>query len=188
MCIGGGTAALDSANLHGAEAFVSEIKEIARGTFRPEFFLAEIEDVHAGKDLIIDLFDPGDAEVGVTNIMTLYGPDDTPWADCDYTVISWKDGSVEETGSPSPCAIDATRTVGGSSCGNLTSPPGCKYNGDWLEIVVSIPPGYTCDPTADPSTPNDCWWKIHYTYAGSVNDRTTWGAKIVGNPIHLVFG
>ncbi|MFQ5967558.1 MAG: hypothetical protein ACE5MI_08090, partial [Acidimicrobiia bacterium] len=145
-----------------------------------EFFLAEVKEVHAGKDMLLELFDPGDAEANIPNAMTLLGPDGNPWPSCSYRVISWKDGSVEETGNPSPCVIDATRTT--TNCGQISSPPGCKFNGDWLEITVPIPPSYTCDPV------NGCWWMIRYNYGGSVNDRTTWAATIVGNPIHLVFG
>jgi hypothetical protein len=30
------------------------------------------------------------------------------------------------------------------------------------------------------------WWKIRYTVGSSATDRTTWSAKITGNPVHLV--
>ena len=155
----------------------------------PEFFLAEVEDVHAGKALVLELFDPGDAAPNVANSMSLIGPDDTVWPNCSYTVTSWKDGSTEESGTRSPpggCTIDTTRTT--NQCGQISSPAGCKYNGDWLTITLTLPNTYTCDPTALPSTPNDCWWKIRYSYGGAVYDRTTWAAKIIGNPVHLVFG
>ena len=144
-----------------------------------EFFLAEVDEIHAGKDLILQLFDPGDAAANVSNVMTVLGPDGNPWPGCSYEVVSWKDGSIEESGSPSPCVIDATRTT--TNCGQISSPPGCKYNGDWLTITISLPPTYLCDPV------NGCWWKIRYNYGGSVNDRTTWSARIIGNPIHLIF-
>ena len=153
----------------------------------PEFFFAEVDDVHAGKDFEIRLFDPGDAAANVTNFMTLIGPDDTAWPTCNYEVVSWKTGGIEDSGTASPCTINATRTT--TNCGTTSSPePACKYNGDWLTINVTIPATYTCDPAADPSTPNDCWWKIRYNYGGSVNDRTTWSARILGNPVHLVLG
>ena len=36
-----------------------------------------------------------------------------------------------------------------------------------------------------PPTNND-WWQIRYTFSGTVTDRTTWSARIIGDPVHLV--
>jgi hypothetical protein len=42
--------------------------------------------------------------------------------------------------------------------------------------------GYTCDTTQALG----CWWKILIHNEGQAHDRTTWSARITGNPLRLV--
>jgi hypothetical protein len=70
------------------------------------------------------------------------------------------------------------------NCSIVTRSGGSNtYNGQWLDIEISIPTSYTCSA--------DCWWKVRYdfanvTFGNSPNDRTVWSAQIVGDPVHLV--
>ena len=54
------------------------------------------------------------------------------------------------------------------------------FNSRLLEITVDLT-GY-----APPSDNN--WWKIYYNFNSgtAVTDRTTWSARILGDPVHLV--
>jgi hypothetical protein len=70
--------------------------------------------------------------------------------------------------SASPCTINATR--GSQNDAN-------NFDGRWIQAAMTLPDTYSC---------SDCWWKVRYEFAGSVQDTTTWRAYIVGNPIHLV--
>ncbi len=125
-----------------------------------EFFLAEVAQVHAGKELILDFFDPGDASGN--NSITILAPSGSSPA-CHLTVAN--DGISRNL---DPCVINATR-------------PSFNYNGDWLSVAITLPPDYSCG--------SNCWWKVRYNYSsGSVTDRTTWTARIVGDPVRLVLG
>jgi Flp pilus assembly protein TadG len=133
------------------------------GTFSATFYLAEVEAVHAGKVLRINLFDPGDGQSGTYDVNILRpGGSTTP---CTYGA---RGGGITTVTS---CSI-VTRT-GGTN----------QYNGQWLDIEIRIPSGYTCS--------TDCWWRVRYDFASvssgnSPNDRTVWSAQIVGDPVHLI--
>ena len=122
------------------------------------FFLAEVAELHAGKRLVIELFDPGDASGD--NLLTI----------------------VDPSGESPPCRIqvpaDGIDTTQGSCVINATR-PAYNYNGDWITVSIDLPDTYTCDD-------DDCWWHLEYDYQGNANDTTTWTARIVGNPVRLV--
>jgi hypothetical protein len=122
------------------------------------FYLGDVSPIHAGKTFQIDLFDPGDGGSG-NYFVEILQPGDT-MATCKYTDASgvW--------GSSGSCRIQ-TR----NSSGNV-------YNGKWVNIRVELGSTYTC---------TDCWWKVRYDFGGATpNDRTTWRASILGDPVHLV--
>lgn len=123
-----------------------------------EFFLAEVAEVHAGRNLIIELWDPGDA--AGNHSVSILDPDlNIP--PCDWSA------TTGESGSPANCDIPTSLPGGGG-----------KFNDHLVTIRIAIPPDYTCAAT--------CWWKIHYNYPGTTNDTTTWSARIEGNPIRIV--
>jgi len=135
-----------------------------------EFFLAEVDDRYAGRTLVVELYDPGDAQENVTNIIKLLGPGGTPWTGgCDISKrehLTTDFVFLDSDAFGTECDIDATR-------------PTFNYDGDWLRIEVDLPEGYSC---------TDCWWKIRYQYGGSTADTTTWRAYISGSPVRLVLG
>ncbi len=123
-----------------------------------DFFLAEVEEIHAGKRLVVELFDPGDANGN--NFLTIVDPfGNSP--PCRIVVPA--DG-IDST--QASCVINATR-------------PAFDYNGDWITVEIELPDSYTCNGS-------DCWWHIEYDYQGSATDTTTWTARIEGNPVRLV--
>jgi len=121
-----------------------------------EFYLADVEEIHAGKTLIISLFDPGDAS-GNHNISIVDPHGNVPA--CDMVA----DGSASGySGHYSPCRI-------------YTSDG--RYNDHKLTISIDLT-GYTCS--------SDCWWKVRYSYPSTTQDTTTWAVHIDGNPVRLV--
>lgn len=141
------------------------------------FDLAEISPSYRGKELVIELYDPGDVTVGLSNIIHLVHPNG---ADAPNCRVFWKEEIGDawtpwEDPNPSPCTVDATRTSGNDN-----------FQGDWIRVEIDLPDTYNCDGGA----PLNCWWQVRYEFggAGSVQDTTTWRAFIVGNPVHLLPG
>ena len=123
-----------------------------------DFFLAEVDEVHKGKQLIIELFDPGEANGN--NFIHIRDPfGNSP----DVPRLGAERRIDEDAGH---CIIDATR-------------PARNYNGDWIYVSIDLPGGYSCNGS-------NCWWKIFYDYANEATDTTTWTARIEGNPVRLV--
>jgi Flp pilus assembly protein TadG len=129
-----------------------------------EFHLAEVEEVHAGKGLVIELWDPGDAK-GKHSVAILDPSGGSPACTWEAEEDS---GSGTDSGTESSCVIATGTSTGG----------GGRYNNWLLTIRVTLPTDYTCAA--------DCWWKIHYNYPGRTQDTTTWSAHIEGNPLRLV--
>jgi Flp pilus assembly protein TadG len=123
------------------------------------FYLAEIPAEHAGKRLRLELWDPGEGGQNI-QIMRPSGTNGNTWT---ATPFSWVSPGVAGSPANNVTSVDVTAS---------------KFNGRLLEITVDLT-GY-----APPS--NNNWWQIRYTFAGTVNDRTTWSARIEGDPIHLV--
>jgi hypothetical protein len=123
------------------------------------FYLAEIAPEHAGKKLKLELFDPGEGGKTI-EIMKPSGTDGNTWTPATF---SWKSDSTTATGANNVTSLDVTNSV---------------FNGKLVEITIDLA-GY------GPPTNND-WWQIRYTFSGAVTDRTTWSARIIGDPVHLV--
>ena len=123
-----------------------------------DLFLVEVGEEHQGKSLIIELFDVGDITGGSAADKMTLRDGNRAIPDC-----SWMSDDGE-AGGPGPCVI---------------STPDKRFNGELLTITVPIPNDYTCSGLS-------CWFKIDYQYVGTVNDTTTWAARLPGNPIRLV--
>ena len=145
-----------------------------------EFYLAQIDAVHAGKTMEINLWDPGDTGnlSAVLQILQPTGSGFTPVA------FNWK----AVTGSASGLS-SCTSMAGGTGVFSVTTNTGgtSLFNGCWLTIDVALPTTYTAP--VDPATGQNGWWKIRYTMgsgSGFATDLTTWKVDIKGNPVHLV--
>jgi len=134
-----------------------------------EFFLAQVDDVYAGRTFVVELYDPGDAS-GPSNIIKMLGPTGDPWTGgCTITKREHNTSdftAYRSIGAGSDCEIDATR-------------PTNDFNGDWLRVEFDLPESYSC---------TGCWWKVRYEYVGTTTDTTTWRAFISGSPVRLVLG
>ncbi len=121
-----------------------------------EPFLAEIRPEHAEKLLEVDIFDLGDNN-GPAHIQFM--PPGGP-RDC-----TWSSSNGLSGASPS-CRIDIDNQ---------------RFNNDWLYVDIPLD-GYTCNPSG-----TGCWWRVHIeTSSGAAHDRTTWGARVSGDPVRLV--
>ena len=130
-------------------------------------YLAEVDPIHAGKVLELKFYDAGEDDQAASYSVKL--PDGST-ADCEWES---EDG---ESGGPGACTITTTM----SNPGPGPSIVG-RFNSQWLTAFVEIPDDYSCDI----DTQLGCWWSMLIVNS-SPHDRTTWTAKIIGNPVHLV--
>ena len=121
--------------------------------------VAEVAQVHAGKTLELEFYDPGEDDANA--FMTVKRPSGTT-ATCNWVARN-EAGTIVRSGSGN-CRI---QTSNGSSF----------FNGLWVTAQVDIPNNYTCT--------TNCWWKMEIENS-QPHDRTTWEAKIIGNPVRLV--
>ncbi|MGQ0433248.1 MAG: pilus assembly protein TadG-related protein [Microthrixaceae bacterium] len=165
------------------------------------FYLAEVGPQYAGKTLVIELWDSGDAN-GIAR-MTPMMPSPlafkpvvpVPNTSCSYGADT---PNPRHTGPPLGGSTNAAVAPGtvpaGPNCTILTSnqpsaggtPRVTVFNDEWLTIKVDIPVAYSCQVGVNPeNTVNSCWWGIQYDFSAAATDATTWRARIEGNPVHL---
>ncbi|HSO49897.1 MAG TPA: hypothetical protein VLS86_05075, partial [Acidimicrobiia bacterium] len=81
---------------------------------------------------------------------------------------TWSSDNGQPAGSSSSCTIDISNQ---------------KYNAAWLNIDIPLPDDYTCNLAST----TGCWWKVHIeTTSGAAHDRTTWTARVSGDPVRWV--
>jgi Flp pilus assembly protein TadG len=139
-----------------------------------EFYLAQLDAVHAGKTVEIMLWDPGDT-FPLSASLEILVPTAAGWTptSLDYT-------AAQGTTNANAASCNALTGTGVTSIVTNVGPTNGTFNGCWLTIQISIPTTYTA--------PQSGWWKIRYTMNGSgtSNDVTTWKVQIRGNPVHLI--
>ncbi len=78
--------------------------------------------------------------------------------------------------------VNESSTVDRSGSGDTIDVTGDIFNGRRLVIEIDL-------TDYDPLSTNQ-WWKIEYEFNNparpNVTDRTTWTARIEGDPVHLV--
>ena len=132
------------------------------------FYFAQIEQMHAGKTMIIELFDPG--EVSGNGYLRFQSPDGDSY---DYATFSWK----SDDGRSGSNVTQIQTSINGAA----------QFNNRLITIEIPLPGSYGSaglDPPGD-STSEPGWWRVEYNVSGG-NDTTTWGVSIRGNPVHLV--
>ena len=129
------------------------------------FYLAQIEAVHAGKTMVIQLFDPGESSGNA--FLRIKSPDGNAYNNVNFTWSSDDGRSGSGTADPD---VDRRR-------GPVQQPPADDHDPapDDLRLGRATPTGET-----EPG-----WWKIEYQMSAA-NDTTTWGVSINGNPVHLL--
>lgn len=142
-----------------------------------QFYLTRVLPGEAGKTLVLNFFDTGDA--GSPGDLSILPPADSNvtggiFANCVYTAPP---GNA--TGPPW-----GTFAATSSGCKITGVSSGGGYNGQWVTWKIPIPNNYTCDTV----NATGCWAKLKFAYpAGtSVNDTTTWAAYILGEPVRLI--
>ena len=129
--------------------------------------IAEISPEHAGKVLELSFFDPGEDDGDA--FMTVLEPDGSP-TDCSW-VSHDQDGMVTDSGGPGVCTIQtADASLPATASKSL-------FNGQWVTARINIPDSYSC--TAN------CWWSVEIEL-NNPHDRTTWTARVIGNPVRLI--
>jgi hypothetical protein len=133
-----------------------------------QLYIAEIEEIHAGKKLELQFYDPGDADAN--SFMTLLSPNGP--VNCSWTV--WNHNLTTQTQSPGsgPCTWQTTDE-------SLGSDPRV-YNAQWIVAVIDLP-----DDPADMCNGSDCFWKMELDLS-EPTERTTWRARVIGNPVRLI--
>jgi hypothetical protein len=143
---------------------------------QPSFYLAQIDPIHAGKTMRINLFDAGE---GAQSLQIL-DPNGNPAA------FSWSTpcnpptpptGACSGTASGSNPSLDVSGT-GTQPYTGLNS--NSKYNDRYITIDIPLPSNYTT------VYGTKTWWKVKYNVGSSSTDRTTWSVNIVGDPVHLL--
>lgn len=145
------------------------------------FYLAQIEAVHAGKTMEINLWDPGDTGSLAANLQILM-PTPTGYTPATFNYRA-------KRGTTNANATNCNATTGSGVTSVTTNTGGSsRFNGCWLTIEIPIPSTYSAPQPPGEQEPG--WWKIRYNMSGSTSsnsfDVTTWEVQIRGNPVHLV--
>ena len=146
------------------------------------FYLAQLtQEAGSGKTVQIRLWDPGDTHMtaDMSVLMPTVADSTKHCTGTDYSCwtavsLAWTCQKVSSSGA---------NCTGGSGPSIRTSVGSTsQYNGDWLNISISIPPGYAAYQGG--------WWMIRYTMGSAsgvtATDETTWQVNIQGNPVHLI--
>jgi hypothetical protein len=129
------------------------------------FYLAQIEAAHAGKTMVIQLFDPGESSGDA--FLRIKSPDGNAYNLVNFTWVC-DDG---RTGS----GTQIQTSVGGAA----------QFNNRLLTITIPLPSTYGSVGLTPAGETEAGWWKIEYQM-NAANDTTTWGVSINGNPVHLI--
>lgn len=140
-----------------------------------ELYLVEVDPIHAGSKLELQFFDPGDADDD--SDMEVWAPDGSGGftvPNCDWEATDYSGTAVDA--QVGPCHWETTDT---------TSPPWYAtgnhvFNNLWITAIIDIPSDYTCNSGAD-----GCFWKMKLNLSDPA-ERTTWRARVIGNPVRLV--
>lgn len=140
----------------------------------PTLQIVYLDQIYAGTQLIVNAFDLGDIN-GTALADVTFGGALAPF-DCEVRVLDHNNNNPTSWGTDNsagaPCKLT---TKSGNSGGNQGI-----YNNEWVEFLFDIPADYTCSGAA-------CWATVTYNFnGGNPTDRTTWGARINGTPIHLL--
>jgi putative Flp pilus-assembly TadE/G-like protein len=132
-----------------------------------DFYLAQIEDVHAGKTMTINLFDPGESSGNA--FLRIRSP--INGSSYTYATFNWQ----SDDGRSGSNVSEIQTSIGGSA----------QFNNRSITISIPLPSNYGATDLTPAGETEPGWWKIEYETNQS-NDTTTWEVGIGGNPVHLV--
>ena len=130
------------------------------------FYLAQIEAAHAGKTMVIQLFDPGESSGDA--FLRIKSPDGNAY---NYSTFDW----TSDDGRSGTGVTQIQTSVGGAA----------QFNNHLLTIRIPLASTYGSLGLTPPGETEPGWWKIEYQM-NAANDTTTWGVSINGNPVHLI--
>ena len=141
------------------------------------FYLAQVEAVHAGKTMVIELFDPGD--VGQNAWIRVLSPNNNVYS---YATFDYTSDAVCVDGRSDSCAA-----TGRTQIQTYRSGSGSSFDNSVITLEIPLPSNYGQNGLNPPGdvTDEEGWWQIEYQ-VGAANDTTTWRVSIRGNPVHLV--
>lgn len=151
------------------------------GGSRSSFYLARIDAVHAGKKMIINLWDAGDTNE-LNAALHILKPTGSGFGRATFDWFA-----TAGTSNPSTARCDG---LGGTGVDTIVTNTGgsSRFNGCWITIELQLPADYTAP--IDPASGERGWWKIEYEMGGRADqfstDLTTWQVNMRGNPVHLV--
>jgi hypothetical protein len=135
----------------------------AGGTQR--FYFAQIEGVHAGKTMVITLFDPGEASS--PSWLRFLSPQGGTY---QYATFDWSSNDGR-----SGTSVTSIQTSDGTPL----------FNNRIVTIDIALPADYASGGLDPNGIGEDGWWLVEYDVRAG-NDTTTWEVGIRGNPVHLV--
>jgi hypothetical protein len=131
-----------------------------------EFYLAKVDAVHAGKQMIINLFDPGEGGNTIRVIDPNGNPVSFTWRTVDeFAGTSGSGSSLDVSGTVSPQPGRSSRS---------------RFNERKVELTINLAGDYAA------RYGTRTWWKLRYSFPDEVTDRTTWSVDIRGDPVRLV--
>jgi Flp pilus assembly protein TadG len=142
------------------------------------FYLAQIDPVHAGKTMRINLFDPGEGAASLSILDPSGHEKQFSWSTPCPNLPPPRSLSI-------PCSGSNVSSLTVSDTGPAPYagwPDSYTFNDRYVTVDVKVPNDYTgADGT---------WWKVKYVVGGDPDraptDRTTWSVNIVGDPVHLL--
>lgn len=150
------------------------------------FYLANVEPIHEGKFLEVEMYDLGERMNYVQFLDPEGNPADFTWRTDDTQTISGI-GSAN-TDHPSETCTGIEGTVDRCldvSAGGIQSKVSewnnsWRFNGRWVTVRIEL--------TTIPDNLDDYWWQIKYVKQSGANsvDWTTWSTRVVGDPVRLI--
>ncbi len=129
-----------------------------------KFFFSQIEAAHAGKTMVITLFDPGEANSD--SYLRFLTPQGNSY---NYARFDWYSNDGRS----------------GTNVTQVQTAAPAKFNNRILTIQIVLPPNYGVGGLDPDGIGEDGWWKVEYDVRAG-NDTTTWEVRLTGNPVHLV--
>jgi hypothetical protein len=146
-----------------------------------DFYMSQIESVHAGKTMVIELWDPGDTGNLPATLQVL-----------QPTASAYTPATFSYTATPGSNNAAACGSLSGTNVTSVITNTGgsSRFNGCWLTITIPLPASYSAPlPSSDTIATEGGWWQMRYIMGsgtGNATDLTTWKVSIRGNPVHLV--
>lgn len=150
------------------------------------FYLANVEPIHEGKFLEVEMYDLGERMNYVQFLDPEGNPADFTWRTDDTMTINGI--GAANTDHPSETCTGIVGTVdrcldvsaGGISPKVADWNSSWRFNGRWVTARIEL--------TSIPDGLDDYWWKIRYVKQDGANsvDWTTWSTRVVGDPVRLI--